>query len=237
MESGFTEIVGDILSISQKKELLDHLLEFVSDNKKNLFEKIIQYRTRYITVVVEDIFQPHNISAVLRTCDCFGIQDVHIVENKNKFKINPDIALGSSKWITLKKFNSGENSALSAIHFLKDQGYRIVAATPHKNDKLLSDLSLVSKTALLFGTEMGGLSDISIQNADEFVKIPMYGFTESFNISVSVAIVLHYLTEKLRSSDINWKLDKDEMTNIKLSWVKNVLKRSELYEKRFLKNL
>jgi tRNA (guanosine-2'-O-)-methyltransferase len=222
---------------SQKKELLDHLLGFISPNKKNLFETIINYRTRYITVVVEDIFQAHNISAVLRTCDCFGIQDVHIIENRNKFEVNQDIALGSSKWITLKKFDSGENSALSTINFLKDKGYRIVAATPHKNDKLLNELNLDSKTALLFGTEMGGLSNISIQNADEFVKIPMYGFTESFNISVSVAIILHYLTEKLRSSEIIWKLDADEMTDVKLCWVKNVLKRSDLIEKRFLKNM
>jgi len=221
---------------SQKKELLDYLLGFISPNKKNLFETIINYRTRYITVVVEDIFQPHNISAVLRTCDCFGIQDVHIIENRNKFEVNPDIALGSSKWITFKKFDSGDNSALNAINFLKDKGYRIVAATPHNNDKLLNELNLDSKTALLFGTEMGGLSDISIQNADEFVKIPMYGFTESFNISVSVAIVLHHLTGKLRTSDINWRLDEDEMTDVKLCWVKKVLKRSDLIEKRFLKN-
>jgi tRNA (guanosine-2'-O-)-methyltransferase len=225
------------LSYANKKLLLNHLLGFASENKSMLFDKVIQYRTRYITVVLEDIFQSHNASAVLRSCDCFGIQDVHIIENYNKFEVNHDIALGSAKWLDLYKYCSNGTNTINAYESLKAQGYRIIATTPHKNDYKLTDLSLDSKVALVFGTELNGLSDEAIKHADAYVKIPMYGFTESFNISVSAAIILHYLTEKLRDSSLNWKLNEEEIVDIKLRWVKNVVKSSDLIEKRLFKNL
>jgi tRNA (guanosine-2'-O-)-methyltransferase len=225
------------LSDHRKKQLLDYLLGFISEHKKNLFEQVIRNRTRYLTVVVEDLYQPHNISAVLRSCDCFGIQDVHIIENKNRFEVNPDISLGSSKWLTISKYDSGKDSISNAVKFLRTHGYRIVAATPHDNNKLPDELQLESKTALIFGTELEGLSEIALKNADELIKIPMYGFTESFNISVSVALILFALSERLRKLNINWRLEESEIIDIKLDWVKNVIKRSELLEERFLKNL
>jgi tRNA (guanosine-2'-O-)-methyltransferase len=217
----------------QKIELLNFLESFVSDNKKELFKRIIEFRTRYITVVLEDIYQPHNASAVLRTCDCFGVQDVHIIENRNMYEVNPDVALGASKWLTLKKHNDRGNNTLDTIDKLKSEGYRIVATTPHKNDTPLNQLDLDKKTALLFGTELKGLSDIALKNADAFVKIPMVGFTESFNISVSAAIILHQLTEKLRESSFNWQLSNEEKTDIKLNWVRNAVKKSDLAEAEF----
>jgi tRNA (guanosine-2'-O-)-methyltransferase len=220
-----------------KRKLFDFLSNYVSDNKKQLFDKIIQYRTRHITVVLEDIYQPHNASAVLRSCDCFGIQDVHIIENRNIYEVNPDVALGSSKWLNLIKYNENESNTLDAFNKLREKGYRIVATTPHKNDTLLDDLDIDRKTALVFGTELKGLSDIALENADAFVKIPMYGFTESFNISVSAAIILHHITEKLRKSDINWHLTDEEIVDIKLNWVKAVVKKSEVLEKEFFSRL
>ncbi len=216
-----------------KIELLNFLESFISENKRDLFKQIIEFRTRYITVVLEDIYQPHNASAVLRTCDCFGVQDVHIIENRNIYEVNPDVALGSSKWLTLEKYNTAKNNTVDTINKLKSKGYKIVATTPHKNDTPLSQLDLSKKTALLFGTELKGLSDIALENADAFVKIPMVGFTESFNISVSAAIILHQLTEKLRASDYKWQLTDKEKLDIRLDWVKNVLKNSDLVEEEF----
>ncbi|MCD4694787.1 MAG: RNA methyltransferase [Bacteroidales bacterium] len=218
----------------QKTALLDHLLGFVSDNKKSLFDKIIQDRTRHITVVLEDIFQPQNASAVLRTCDCFGIHDIHIIENNNTYEVNPDVALGASKWLNLIKYNSKKENTLQAFEILQNNGYTIVATTPHKNDVLLSDLPLEKKTALIFGTELHGLSDIALKHADAFVKIPMYGFTESFNISVSAAIILHHLIEKLKSSEVNWRLNEEEKLDIMLNWARNIVKRSDIIERKFL---
>lgn len=218
-----------------KKKLLNHFSNFITENRLELFDKIISYRTKYITVVLEDIYQPHNASAVLRSCDCFGIRDVHIIENRNKYSVNPDVALGSSKWLNMIKYNSSENNTPDAVNSLKEKGYRIVAVTPHKNGTLLNDYDLIKgKTALFFGTELTGLTKDVLENADEFLEIPMVGFTESLNISVCVAVILFHLSQKLRGSTLPWKLDKDEITDIKLNWMRNTIKRADLIEKEFL---
>ena len=217
------------------KALMEYLMEFVSENKQNKFDEIIRNRTRYLTVVLEDLYQPHNASAVLRSCDCFGIQDVHIIENQNTYEVNPDVALGSSKWLNLIKYSARENNTPAAIKSLKSKGYRIVATTPHKDDVDLQNLDLKKgPVALVFGTEMRGLTDDGLALADEYMKIPMYGFTESFNISVSAALCLFYLTEKLRNSEIKWQLTDEEMVEVKLNWARQVVKKNELLEQKFL---
>lgn len=223
------------LSEEKKVLLLKYMEGFISENKLSLFDEIIQHRTRHISIVLEDIYQSQNASAVLRTCDCFGIQDIHIIENRNKYEINPDVALGSSKWLKLNKYNKEENNTSTCFEKLKKQGYRIIATTPHKGDTLLEELDISGKFALVFGTEMEGLSDQAIDLADEYLKIPMYGFTESFNISVSAAIILHHLTWNLRNSEIDWRLRPEEITDTRLEWVSNVLKRPDMYKKEFMK--
>ncbi|MFH2095312.1 MAG: RNA methyltransferase [Bacteroidota bacterium] len=219
-----------------KSELIEFFSEFVTETRYNLFLDRVRYRTRYLTVVLEDIYQPHNASAVLRTCDCFGIQDVHIIENNNKYRINPDVALGSNQWLSLKRYNSAEFNTPECIQMLKENGYRIVATTPHSNDINLENFDLSSgKAALFFGTELNGLTDEMINLADEFIKIPMVGFTESFNISVTVAIITHYLTHVLRSSEsINWQLSQSEEQDILLDWLRASIKKSDLLEKKFI---
>jgi tRNA (guanosine-2'-O-)-methyltransferase len=123
---------------------------------------------------------------------------------------------------------------LAAIKRLKKDGYRIVATTPHLNDQELPDFDLsLGKTALVFGTELEGISEAVLKEADEFLKIPMFGFTESFNISVSAAVVMHHLTDKLRRSEINWKLTEEEKVEKKIEWIRSTLKKSELIEQRF----
>jgi len=220
----------------EKKQLLyQYLSGFLTENKKTKFEDIVQKRTRYLSVVLEDLYQPHNASAVLRSCDCLGVQDVHVIENQNIYELNPDIALGSSKWLTIINHSGKENNTPDALKSLKSQGYRIVATTPHKNDVTLQELPIeTGKIALVFGTEMRGLTENALDLADEFVKIPMYGFTESFNISVSAGISLHYLTEKIRNSSLKWHLSEEEKLDLKLNWTRNVIKMSELIEKEFL---
>lgn len=220
-----------------KKALLNHLTQFVTKHRKSLFKEILSFRTRHITVVMEDIYQSQNASAVLRTCDLTGIQDVHIIENKNQYDINPDVALGSSKWLNLQKYNNLENNTLSTYKELKGRGYKIIATTPNSNGYSLNDIPLNNKIALVFGTELTGLSKIAIENADDYLKIPMYGFTESYNISVSAALVLFALTEKLRNSDIQWQLSDHEKLDIELEWARKSINRSEIIENEFLKTL
>ncbi len=216
-----------------KEKLLTYFSEYLTERRKELFQKVIQYRTRHITVVLEDIYQPHNASAVLRSCDLTGVQDVHIIENRNTYEVNPDVAMGSFKWLDLHKYNEKENNTLETFQKLRKQGYRIIATTPHKNDKTLDDIPLDGKMAIVFGTELTGLSDLAIDNADEYLRIPMYGFTESYNISVSVALTLFTLTEKLRKSDIPWQLSDEEKLDILLEWSRRSIKRSEVLEREF----
>lgn len=220
------------LSKDQKEYLLETLLGFISEHKNHLFDEIIKNRTRYLTVVLEDIYQPQNASAVLRTADCFGLQDVHIIENRNEYVINPEVALGATKWLTLQRYNEEENNTLSAIQKLKSEGYRIVATMPHSDDVLLPDLDMNQKTALFFGNELKGLSEIVQQNADVFVKIPMYGFTESYNLSVSAAICMQELTTKMRNKGIHWQLTEEELLNVKLDWAKSSVRESDKIEKK-----
>ncbi len=216
------------------KELITYLSQFISETRRSKFDTVLDYRTRHITIALEDLYQPHNASAVLRSCDIFGIQDIHIIENKNAYTVNKDIALGAPKWLNLHRYRKAENNSFDCIKKLKTQGYRIVATTPHEEDCNLEDLPVDKPLALFFGTELTGISDTVREHADEFVKIPMYGFTESFNISVSAALCLHTLKENLHKSTINWHLSSIEKEELLLRWLRNSIPKVELIEKDYL---
>lgn len=205
---------------AQKEQLYAALIEFYSDNKRQLFERLVLNRTRHITVVLEDIFQSHNASAVLRSADCFGVQDVHVVEQRNQYKPNPEVAMGSNKWVDYYKHTSIQE----AYTHLHSKGYQIVATLPHENDTMIGDLDISRPTALVFGTELTGLTQEAIDSADAYVKIPMYGFTESFNISVCAALSLFSLTERMRADrNLQWQLTPDEQLTLKLYWSLQVI--------------
>ncbi len=218
--------------------LIEYLSTFVTAERLSLFRKIISLRTNYITVVLEDIYQTQNTSAVIRTSDCFGIQNVHVVENKHEFQVNPDVVRGASNWLTINRHNDSEMNTLSAIRKLRAEGYRIIATSPHEHDVNLEDFDLEKgKAAFIFGTERPGLTEIAKNEADEFMKIPMVGFTESLNISVSVAITLHHLTHKLRNHpSINWQLNDQEKQTLLLNWLRTSIKRVDLIEDKFFEN-
>ena len=219
------------------EELIVHFLKCITNERKALFEELIQKRTKYLTVVLENIYQPLNASAVLRSCDCFGIQDVHVIENYNEFKPDREVTMGASNWLTINRYDMNENNTLDCIQSLKNKGYRIVATSPHNSqaDVINFDLSK-GKTALFFGTELEGLSDVVLENADEHLHIPMYGFTESFNLSVSVAICLYEMRMKMEKENIKWQMTEDEKNQVLLNWLRYSIDRSEIVEEDFLKN-
>lgn len=225
------------LNREQKRLLTQYLLSFVSEHKQELFLQNLVQRTRYITLVLENVFQPHNISAVLRSCDCFGVQDVHIVENRNRYQVNPDVALGAAKWLSICRYNEGEETVVKVLERLRKEGYRLVATSPHENDYSIEELPLDQKTALIFGTELEGLSGAALEMADAWVKIPMVGFTESLNISVSAAISLYTLTRRLRESTYPWRLSEEEKEEVLLEWSINANKHAEPLIRQFLSNM
>ena len=207
------------MTLKEKRELVNLLSNYVTDARLNKMKDVLSRRTRYLTLVMEDIYQAQNASAVLRSCDCFGVQDVHIIENQNTYQVNPDVALGANKWLSIHKYNKTDNNTLECLQSLKNRGYKLIATTPHKDDCLLEELPLDQKTALLFGTELKGLSTEAIGMADGFMKISMAGFTESFNISVSAAICLYHLAPRIRKEVKNWQLTEEEKTDILLEWL------------------
>lgn len=219
-----------------ESRLIQFLSEFVTSERLALFNKILSFRTNYITVVLEDIFQTQNASAVLRTADCFGVQNVHVIENRNVFRVNPDVVRGASNWVSVKRYNKEDLNTISAIRKLKADGYRIIATSPHEHDVDLENFDLEKgKAAFIFGTERPGLTDLAMLEADEFMKIPMVGFTESLNVSVSVAVTLHHLTHKLRNHpEIDWHLNDQEKQKLMLHWLRLSIKRVDLLEEKFV---
>ncbi|MEO1051832.1 MAG: RNA methyltransferase [Bacteroidota bacterium] len=224
------------MSISIRQQLLHYFSDYVTDHKKGLIDEVLAQRTRHITVVLEDIYQPHNASAVVRTCDCFGIQDMHIIENSNDYNVNPRIVHGASKWVDIIKYSESDDNTKSCLSTLKEEGYKIVGTTPKKEAKSIHDLEMDQKVALAFGTELTGLSDTALGMAEEMVHIPMFGFTESLNISVCAAISLNIIRSKLNKSDLDWALTEEEKQVIKLEWFKKIVKNADLMEKEFLRS-
>ena len=217
------------------EDILNYFQGFISEHKIELFNKLVDDRTRHFTFILEDLFHPHNASAILRTCDCFGIQDVHMVENNHQFKNEKDISLGSAKWLNIHHYNDLDTSSPTCIDQLKEKGYTIAALNPHKNDILISELPVEHKTAFVLGAEKNGLSNYSLSNADVHVKIPMYGFTESYNVSVTAALVMYDITQRLRKSKLDWKLLPEEQWKLKLAWTLKTIQSSRDIIRYYLK--
>ncbi|MFC2442309.1 RNA methyltransferase [Capnocytophaga ochracea] len=212
------------------QELLTYLEHFITEERKERFLQVISARTNHFTVAMEDVFQMHNTSAVVRTCEVFGVQQAHSIEGRFGKRLDAKIAMGAQKWVDVFRYNDTQ----SCIDALRAQGYQIVATTPHKDAYFLNDFDISKKSAFFFGTEKEGLSQQVLSQADTYLKIPMVGFTESLNISVAVAIVLQQLTDKLRRSQVAWQLTDEERLSTLINWtkksirnVKDVLKRYE----------
>ena len=214
--------------------MISFLSGFITEERNRTFDSVLEQRTRYITLLLEDIYQPHNASALLRSCDCFGIQDVHIIEKRNQYRVTRDIALGSDKWLTVKKYPGNKLKTADVYSILREQGYRIVATTPNKGDFTPDEFSLSDgKVVLVFGTELKGLSKEAINEADHYMRIPMVGFTESFNVSVSAGIILYELTRRLKEENLCWQLKDDELMEVKLQWLTKSVKSSRLLIEEF----
>ncbi|RAJ17027.1 TrmH family RNA methyltransferase [Olleya aquimaris] len=209
--------------------LLQHLETYLTEHRLARFEQVLNQRTKHFTVATEDVYQLHNTSAVIRSCDVFGIQEVNIIEETNSKRIDREIAMGAQKWVDLNRFHSVKD----CIKTLKQKGYQIVATTPHAEDCELYDFDVTKKSCFFFGRETQGLSEEVLKQADCFLKIPMVGFTESLNISVSAAIILQHVTSKLKKTDIDWQLTETEKQEKKLDWCKKTIKSYDEIVERF----
>lgn len=211
---------------------MDYLGRYITDHKKAVMESVLAERTRFLTVVLEDIYKPHNASAVLRTCDCFGVQDIHVIEKTDSYKINPYVTRGASQWVDLHKYYTQNGSAVATcFSSLRSKGYKIYGTSPDPGSMSIHRLEPTVKTALVFGNEHEGISQEVRENVDGLVHIPMLGFTESFNISVSASIFLYEMTRKAKLHPRpDFHLSDDEKQELRLRWYRAVVKRSDLHE-------
>ena len=219
-----------------KKEDIDyynHIAPMLSDRRKDLFDKILAQRTRHFTVILEDLYQKHNTSAIVRSCDIFGVQDVHIIENKYDSYMSNQVGKGSQKWIDFHSYKDKQINTQDCIDAIKSKGYQLIATTPHNDSCLVQDFDITKKSAFVFGVEKQGVSETMMSQADGFLKIPMVGFTESLNVSVAAAITLQSVTDKLRRSDIQWQLSEEEQFFKKIEWMEKTIMSIKKVKERY----
>jgi len=217
---------------AKKQELLHYLEGFITENRKEGFLRVLQNRTKHFTIAMEDVYQLHNTSAVMRSCEVFGIQELNVIEQKFGKRIDTEIAMGAQKWVDVFRYNSVQ----SCMDAMRAKGYQIIATTPHDESCLLHEFDITKPAALFFGTERDGLSQEVLDQADGFLKIPMVGYTESLNISVSAAIIIQDITNRLRQSAINWHLTEEEIWEKRLDWTRKSIKDIEFIERKYLEN-
>lgn len=210
-------IISELPLLTQQK-LLAELKKYITNERWQLFQQVIALRTRHFAFALEDVFQDHNSGALIRSCDCFGIQDLYLVENRYSNKITHSIAIGSEKWVTLKRFGDSEDSSLACIEALKKENYNIIATSPHAKSLNLYDLPLDQKAVFFLGSEKKGLSESVLSRADYTLSIPIYGFAESYNVSVAGALIMQHLRYRLHSSNVAWQLREEEKIEILLDW-------------------
>lgn len=217
--------------------LIEYLKDFISKERYERISEVLDNRTNQLTVVLEDLHKSHNANAVLRSCDGFGIQDVHIIENRNKFDEHSSVSIGAHSWLTLNRYNEDVSNNIDiCFEALRAKDYQIIATTPHEKDLNIRELDVTKKTALVFGTELEGVSDEVIRKSDGFIKIPMFGFSESFNISVSAAISMYELTTRIRNDYDFWQLDNDYKIKLKFNWIKQSIKAGDKLVEKFLED-
>ena len=210
-------------------ELLSYLETFLTEERRRRFKEVLDFRTNFLTIAAEDVFQLHNASAIIRSCDVFGLQGAQLIEGRFGQRVDKNIAMGAQQWVDISRYNSAQD----CLRTLKSKGYKIVATMPAGNAIQLNDYSLSEKTALFFGTEKEGLSGDIVSEADEFLQIPMVGFSESLNVSVSAAIILQKLATDLRNSELPWQLNEQEKLVRRLDWTKNTIKNVDQIIERY----
>ncbi|MGL5274856.1 TrmH family RNA methyltransferase [Myroides sp.] len=214
----------------QDVEYLEYLESFLTENRVERFKEVLNNRTKHFTIVAEDVYQLHNTSAVMRSCEVFGVQDLCVIEQKFGKRIDKEIALGAEKWVDIHRYSN----IPSALDDIRSKGYQIVATTPHVEANHLEDFDITKPSAIFFGTEKNGLSPEIIEQADAYIKIPMVGFTESLNISVSAAIIIQNLTTRVRNSNIDWKLSDAQLLEKRIDWARKSIKDINFVTERYL---
>ena len=222
--------------MSSMESCIETLYEFITDERKERFEEVLEKRTKHITLILEDLYQSRNISAVMRSADGFGLQELHIIEDNHKWTGTKSVSKGASSWLTLHKYK-GEDPVTDCIENLKARGFRIVATSPHKCGYTPDSLPIDKSLAIVMGTELTGISDKLMSQVDDYVEIPMYGFSESFNVSVAASIVLNRVRTRIEEAGVNNGLSEEEKQKLRMIWAYKTVKDAKAILKHYGKEL
>lgn len=212
------------------QEIYDYFQQFLTDERLSKIEHFSKESSDFVLPVMEDVYQFRNAAAIVRSVEACGFHHVVALEEENVFNPNLKVTKGAETWVQVEKMPNN----LDSLKEIKSRGYRILAVSPEKNATMLPDYEVKEPIALVFGTELEGVSDEIIDFADETLAIPMFGFTKSFNVSVAAAICMYELKQKLMKSGIDYKLSKEKLLELKIRWAKNSIKSSEQILERFL---
>ncbi|MBL0691416.1 MAG: RNA methyltransferase [SAR324 cluster bacterium] len=224
------------LSYQQKESLLDKFSPFITDARKKKILEVINLRTSALTVVLEDLYQPHNIGACLRSCELLGLTKVHIVENRNPYKDNAAVSLGSAKWLEIIKHKIAKPADYQLMFKkLIHDNYTIVTTNLNQPSVEIGKLDLRKKIAVCFGSEELGLSPHI--KGDYNIKLPSFGFTQSYNVSVAVALTIFAWREAIKQQNITLNISKHEKIDLMLDWYMKIAPASEQLLNQFLTSI
>ena len=222
------------VDLEYHKALCTYLSAFIKPERLARMQQVLKQRTRYVCLILEEIYQEHNASAILRTCDAFGIQEVHALERKNHLKFNSDIALGSEQWVSV--FSYPDKTSLEVYATLRKKGYKIAATSPHTKAYNPFTIPIDTPLALVMGSEKQGLETASLESADYLLQLPMVGFAESFNVSVSAALALQPIMQRLRSSSLNFGLNETEYFKTLSQWLIGSIRQGKKLAEGFVRS-
>ncbi|MAI22659.1 MAG: rRNA methyltransferase [Crocinitomicaceae bacterium] len=204
------------------------LLPYISKERLTRFDDALQQRTRRLCMVLENVYQSRNASAVMRSCDGMGIQDVHLIEDINPWVFNRGVSKGTPSWLTLHRYTNTQNPTASCIQALRSSGYKIAVTSPHVNGYEAQTLPIDHPVAVVMGTEFKGASERMLEAADYHVFIPMRGMAESLNISVAAGMIMHRIMENIHKLPLEeWQLTAGEKEALLLDWALKSVKKSD----------
>jgi tRNA (guanosine-2'-O-)-methyltransferase len=224
--------------MSEQHQLLQRIAfleQHISEHRLQKIKNVLAQRTRHLTVVLENLYHPENGNAVMRSVECFGLQEMQVIQEKYDWKYSLKIARGAAKWTEVQSYGEEEGGAKACYADLRARGYQLVATDPQPGSCTAQNLDINRPVALIFGTESTGVAPETLAMADARIHIPMVGFTESFNISVSAGILLAQLRQRLEEEVPNWTLDEADRLRIYADWLTKSVRHADALLRAFEK--
>ncbi|WP_439479701.1 TrmH family RNA methyltransferase [Chryseobacterium aquaticum] len=210
----------------------EYLKQFLTEERLRKIEHFAPESSDFVLPVLEDVYQFRNAAAIVRSVEACGFHKVVALQEENNFEPNLKVTKGADTWVEVEKLSRN----MESFQKIKDKGYKIVAVSLENNAKMLPDYEITEPIALVFGTEMEGVSQEILDFADETLAIPMYGFTRSFNVSVAASICVYELKQKLMKSDMNYKLNEEKLLRMKIRWAVNSMRSGDQIFEKYLRD-